>query len=107
MSRYLLLLLCVLPLAADQVVLKNGDVITGAILLKDGAKLTLHSEFLGDVSIPWSAIRSVQSEKDLTVVLPSGETVKGKITTRDETVEVAGKTAPLAGIGAIRNEAEQ
>jgi len=35
-------------LSADQVVLKNGDTITGSIVKKDGGKLTLKSEFLGE-----------------------------------------------------------
>jgi len=106
-ARSWLLLLCALPLCADQVVLKNGDVITGTVIQKDGAKLTFHSEFLGDVSIPWTAIKSLQSDQELTVVLPGGESVKGKIATTDETLQVAGKSAPLSGVAAIRNAAEQ
>ena len=44
-------------LLADQVVLKNGDTLTGSMIQKDGAKLTLKSELLGEVSIPWSAVK--------------------------------------------------
>jgi putative salt-induced outer membrane protein YdiY len=102
-----LLLLCALPLFADQVVLKNGDVVTGNIVLKDGAKLTFHSEFLGDVTIPWTAIKSLRSDQELTVVLPTGESVKGRIATTDENLEIGGKSAPMAGVAAIRNAAEQ
>jgi putative salt-induced outer membrane protein YdiY len=88
-------------------VLKNGDTITGGIVKKDGAKLTLKSEFLGEVSIPWTAIKSLKSDQDLVVVLPGGETVKGKISTNGDNLEVAAKSAPLAGITAVRNDAEQ
>src|ERR1017187_5044857 len=93
--------------AADQVVLKNGDIITGSVIKKDGAKLTLKSEFLGEVSIPWTAIKSLKSDQELVVVLPGGESVKGKVSTNGDNLEVAAKSAPLAGISAIRDEAEQ
>jgi putative salt-induced outer membrane protein YdiY len=107
-TRILLLSLCAgTLLAADQVVLKNGDTITGSIVKKDGAKLTLKSEFLGEVAIPWTAIKSLKSDQDLVVVLPGGETVKGKISTNGDNLEVAAKSAPLAGVTAVRNDAEE
>ena len=68
-------------LAADQVVLTNGDTITGAIVKKDGATLTIKSEFLGVVTMPWSAVKSLRSDAELNVVLPAGQTVKGKLST--------------------------
>jgi len=106
-----LYLACVPLLSADQVVLKNGDTITGAIVKKDGAKLTIKSEFLGEVSMPWTAVKSLKSDTDLTVVLPGGESVLGKINTSGDKLEVvtstATKSAPLADVGAVRNAAEQ
>jgi putative salt-induced outer membrane protein YdiY len=94
-------------LFADQVVLKNGDTLTGSVIQKDGAKLTLKSELLGEVSIPWAAVKSLRSDGELVVVLPGGESVKGKISTNGDNLEVAAKSAPLAGISAIRDGAEQ
>jgi hypothetical protein len=98
-------------LSADQVVLNNGDTISGNIVKKDGDKLTLKSDFLGEVSMPWSAVRSVRSDADLTVVLPGGEAVQGKLNTSGNDLQVATaagpRTAPLAGVGAIRNTGEQ
>jgi hypothetical protein len=109
----LLLLLCgsLTFLMADQVVLKNGDTITGAIIKKDGDKLTLKSDFLGEVTMPWSAVKSLRSDQILTVELPGGQHVAGKVSTSGENLEVATPTgarpAPLAGVGAMRNPAEQ
>jgi len=108
------LLLC-LPvaalMAADQVVLTNGDTITGAIVRKDGAKLTIKSEFLGEVTMPWSAVKSIRSDAELNVVMPSGETVKGKLATAGDQMQVTGggavKTVPLAAVSAVRDAAEQ
>ena len=40
---------------ADQVTLKNGDRLTGAVLKSDAKALTLKSEFAGTVAIDWNA----------------------------------------------------
>jgi putative salt-induced outer membrane protein YdiY len=105
------LLLAWAALAADQVVLTNGDTITGAIVKKDGGKLTIKSEFLGEVTMPWSAVKSIRSDAELTVVLPSGETVKGKIATAGDQLQIAAaagtKTAPLATVAELRDAGEQ
>jgi putative salt-induced outer membrane protein len=110
-TRVLLLSLCAgTLLSADQVVLKNGDTITGSVIKKDGGKLTFKSEFLGEVSIPWTAVKTLTSDQELVVVLPGGESVKGKISTSGEALNVAAatpKSAPLADVTALRNEAEQ
>jgi Protein of unknown function, DUF481 len=96
---------------ADQVVLKNGDVITGNVVKKDGAKLTIHSEFLGDVTMPWTAVKSLKSDQPLTVVLPGGESVLGKVSTAGESLEIATvnatRTTPLDTVSAVRNAAEE
>jgi hypothetical protein len=93
------------------VVLKNGDTITGTVIKKDGDKLTLKSEFLGEVTMPWSAVKSLQSDQELNVVLPGGETVKGKVSTAGDNLAVATpageKTAALTAVTAVRDDAEQ
>src|SRR5262249_20291922 len=106
-----LLLFSIAALAADQVVLKNGDTLTGTIVKKDGKKLTFKSEFLGEVTMPWDAVKSLKSDEALTVVLPGGLVTAGKISTAGDDLSVAApagsKTAPLAAIDAIRNPDEQ
>ncbi|MGO9262466.1 MAG: DUF481 domain-containing protein [Bryobacteraceae bacterium] len=110
--RYLFSLGLLSTLAfADQVVLKNGDTITGKVVKKDGGKLTIHSEFLGDVTMPWTAVKSLKSDEPLTVVLPGGESVSGKLNTTGDNLEVATGTTtrstPLTTVDAVRNAAEQ
>ena len=39
--------------SADQIVLKDGDRITGAIVKKDGEKLTIESKNFGVVTLKW------------------------------------------------------
>src|SRR5258708_20482971 len=115
-NRYLrnfipFLLLSFPALAADQVVLTNGDTISGAIVKKDGDKLTIKSQFMGEVTMPWSAVKSIRSDAELSVVLPSGETIKGKVSTAGDQLQIAAgpetKTAPLAGVSAVRDADEQ
>ena len=109
--RILWFLLVPALLCADQVVLKNGDTITGSIIKKDGDKLTLKSEFLGEVTMPWSAITSVRSDMALTVQPSAGEAVQGKITSSGNNLEVdtssGTQTVPLANVTAVRNSEEQ
>jgi len=107
-----LTLLCYLPLfAADQVVLTNGDTITGTIVKKDGDKLTIKSEFMGDVTMPWTAVKSIRSDSDVFVQMPSGEIVKGKVASQGDQLQVVAgaetKAAPLAQVTAVRDAAEQ
>ena len=105
------LLLSFPALAADQVVLTNGDTITGAIVKKEGATLTIKSEFLGVVTMPWSAVKSIRSDTELNVVLPAGQTAKGKLSTAGDQLQIAAgpetKTAPLAAVATVRDAAEQ
>ncbi len=96
---------------ADQITLKNGDTVTGQIEKKDGDTLTLKSEFMGEVTVPWSAVTAVKSDNPLYVKLPSGQEVNGKVSTQGNDVAVAGpattQTAPIGQVATIRNAAEQ
>jgi putative salt-induced outer membrane protein YdiY len=98
-------------LAADHVLLSNGDTLTGAIVKKDGDTLTIKSELLGVVSMPWKAVKSITSDAELNVVLPSGETVKGKLSTAGDQLQIATgaapQTAPLSAVTAVRDAGEQ
>jgi putative salt-induced outer membrane protein len=112
MKKCSILFVCLVPaLFADQVVLKNGDTLTGSVVKKDGDKLTFKSEFLGEVNIPWSAVKSLKSDEDLTVVLPGGNMVAGKVSTSGDNLEVATgqgpRSAPLAAVDVLRNPTEQ
>lgn len=43
---------------ADQIILKNGDRLTGMIIKSDGESLSIQSEFAGKVTVQWAAIES-------------------------------------------------
>ena len=107
----LTLLACLPVCAADQVVLTNGDTITGTIVKKDGARLTIKSELLGAVTMPWSAVQSIRSDSDVFVQFANGEIVQGKLATADESCRYRGpratKTAPLRDVKAVRDAGGQ
>jgi len=110
-SVVILLLLCAIPALADQVVLKNGDRLTGSITKSDGKVLVIKTDYAGDVTVKFDAIQSITSTGDLNVSL-GGKTVVGPVTTSGDDVVVATRTAgpveaPKASVTLLRSPAEQ
>lgn len=106
-----LFLLFAIPALADQVVLKNGDRLTGSIAKSDGKVLVIKTDYAGDVTVKFDAIQSITSAGDLNVSL-GGKTVVGPVTTNGDDVVVATKTtgpvqAPKASVTMLRSPAEQ
>jgi len=81
---------------ADQITLKNGDRVTGAIVKKDGKTLTIKTESLGTVAVPWEQVVTIQSDAPLNVVLTDGKTVQATL-----------QTLTPAEVVTIRNADEQ
>ena len=94
-------------LFGDQVTLKNGDRITGKIVKKDGGKLTVKSDLLGEVSMAWDAVTGARSDEPIVVVLPDGKTVTGKVETVEGRLQVGDARASLGDVKAMRNADEQ
>ena len=106
-----LLVLLAIPALADQVVLKNGDRLTGSITKSDGKILVIKTDYAGDVTVKFDAIQSITSAGDLNVSL-GGKTVVGPVTTSGDDVVVATKTAglveaPKVSVTMLRSPAEQ
>jgi putative salt-induced outer membrane protein YdiY len=98
-------------LFADQVVIKNGDRLTGTIVKSDEKELIIKTEFAGDVTVKWPAVQGVTSATPLHIGLKSGKTLVGPVSTTDGKLEVATKSgaveAPKEDVVLIRNESEQ
>ena len=108
------LLLAAFVARADQVVLKNGDRLTGKIVTGDGKTLLLKSEFAGDVTIQWDALTDIESTDNINITLKDGTRLSGKVTTQDGKFVVAGaptaatpSVAAKEAIVAVRNDSEQ
>lgn len=112
-SRILFVLFTSLPslLLADQVVMKNGDRLTGVIQSSDAKALILKPDYADAVTLPWDAIASVKSDHPLHVALKDGKTIQGTVQAEGAKVEVASPTAkqevPAAEVTALRNDAAQ
>ena len=114
MPRLLILLLCgayAHSLFADQITLANGDRITGKVLKKQADSVTIKGDLIGEVTLKWKDVASIATEAPVTVVLPEQKTVKGSIATTGDKLVVktpsGDQEAPLASVGAVRNDAEQ
>jgi putative salt-induced outer membrane protein YdiY len=107
------LLICVLlPAAwADQVVLKNGDRVTGSIIKKDDKNLTIRTDQFGVIVTSWDQVVSIIAEKPLTIILKDGRTLQGTLTTTDGKVDVKTSQTRVsvapADMATMRNADEQ
>lgn len=73
---------------ADQITMNNGDRLSGMIIKSDGASLVLKTAYAGEVTLDWSAIQSMQSTEPLHIVLKSGQTLSGPVTSSGGNVQV-------------------
>jgi len=97
---YTLLFLISIPAFGDQVTMKNGDRLSGAIVKYDGKNLVIKSELAGPVTIPWDAVTVVTSSTPLSVGLKDGQVVVGTVTTADATLQIV--TASAGTVSAAR-----
>src|ERR1700694_438059 len=94
---------------ADQVTLKNGDRLSGAIVKADGKTLILKTDYAGDLTLKWSAVDAFTTAEPVHVALAGGQEVRGTVTGaagREEIdTEASGKkSASLDTIVAVRND---
>lgn len=95
---------------ADQVVLKNGDRVTGSIVKKDGKNLTIKADQFGVVTMAWDQVETIKTEKPVNLVLLDGRTAQGTLATSEGKVKVSGPTqldVSLSEINVLRDAAEQ
>ncbi len=76
-------------LHAEQVTLKNGDHLSGAIVSMDGKKLVLKTTYAGEVSIDWAEVSQFSSDKaPLVVTKADKQLVSGTVTSEGANVMV-------------------
>lgn len=95
----------------DQVVLKNGDRVTGTIVKKDAKTVTIKSDHFGVVATAWDQVASITADKPVNVVLQDGRALRGTLATVDGKVEVNAANSRVsvapAEITALRDTDEQ
>jgi putative salt-induced outer membrane protein YdiY len=100
-----------IPAFADQIVMKNGDKLTGSITKSDGKTLVLKTDYAGDLTIKFDAVQSLSSTGDLNVTA-GGKTEVGPVSTRGTELVVATKSGgsvevALSSVTVIRSPAEE
>ncbi|MBE0657796.1 MAG: DUF481 domain-containing protein [Bryobacteraceae bacterium] len=97
--------------SGDQILLKDGDRVTGSIVKKDGQTVTILSKSFGAVTLKWDDISTVTTDQPLNVILQGDRTVKATIQTQDGHIQVASpgatQTVGANEIVALRNDTEQ
>jgi putative salt-induced outer membrane protein YdiY len=68
------------PVNAANVVLTNGDRLTGEVIKLSDNILTFKSPMIGVVELPWKQVLELQSDEGVTVKLKNGSAAKGKVT---------------------------
>ena len=94
--------------AADTIILKNGDRLTGTIVSSDGKEIIYKTDFAGEIKVQWAAIQEVKSDKPVYVVTTE-KTVNGNVTTEGANIVVntpgsGAVTLPLANATIIRSQ---
>jgi putative salt-induced outer membrane protein YdiY len=70
--------------AADEVLMKNGDLLTGTVVRARGGMLTLKTEYAKSVQVNMSGIRTVSTDGPVEVHLSDGQVLKGKLEEAEE-----------------------
>ena len=115
MSNKVVLVLCLLGLSivsrAEQVTLKNGDRLTGAIVSMDGKKLVVKTSYAGEVAIDWGEVTQFSSDKPLVVTRTDKQVISGPVTTEGQDVVITTAQGPqkltLADVNTMRSPADQ
>src|SRR5215475_1237624 len=97
---------------ADQVILKNGDRLTGSIVKSDGKELVIKTEFAGEVTIQWSAVQELNSAEPLHVESKEGQKIQGTVKTEDgkiavQTTDKGQVEVAKDSVSLIRSQSEQ
>ncbi len=98
--------------SADTVTLKNGDHITGTVEKADGKNLVLKTDYAGELTIDWTKVKELVTDKPVYVVTPDKKVVSGPVTTQGDDLVIASANAgpvrvPMASVGVVRSESEE
>jgi putative salt-induced outer membrane protein YdiY len=85
MSALSVLLLSMLePAVADEVILRNGDQLTGDVLRQEGSELLLMTDYAGEISIDWAQVREVRLDEPAPALLENDEVIAVAAVTREQ-----------------------
>lgn len=95
----------------DQVVLKNGDRITGELVRLEDGTLLMKTEALGDVKLKWNAVAEVTSEAPLHVIAGTDQLAATTIRRDEGSFRLINTNSavavPAESVKTLRSEADQ
>lgn len=99
-------------LLADQIIMKNGDRLTGTIVKSDGKTMEVKTDYADSISLKWDAVDQVTSDKPVYVTSKAGQVLNGTVQLRDgnvsvQSAETGAVTLARDNIAAIRSPEEQ
>jgi len=103
----------IVPMAlADQLILKNGDRLTGSIVKADDKTLTMKSDLAGTVSVPLEAITQISSSQPLFLTLTDNQVLVGSVATAEDklavtTADAGTVTVARSSVQGVRSKEEQ
>jgi len=80
---------------ADQVILSNGDRISGRVQRLSAGKLLLETDMAGPVVIPWTNVASMVTTQPLYVLLKNGKILSGAVVRSPKGLRVDGNTTSV------------
>jgi putative salt-induced outer membrane protein YdiY len=72
---------------ADEVILENGDKLTGTLIRLENGQLVLNTEYAGEISIQVEKVRQLTTDEPMATTLIDGNTQKARVFYRDTTAE--------------------
>jgi putative salt-induced outer membrane protein YdiY len=115
-SPAFVVLFCILtvpPACADEIVLANGDRLTGKIVRKETDTLVFNTPYAGDLSIAWANIRRITTDHPVSVYIEDGNKLIGTLHSEDDgsVIVTSGETltsnaVPIAQLRYINPSAE-
>jgi hypothetical protein len=77
-------LLCVQPTLADEVIMNNGDRLSGDLIRQSENLLKLKTDYAGTIEIDWTQVREVRLDEELEVLLDDEGVLKVGVVSREK-----------------------
>ncbi len=88
---------------ADEIRMKNGDVLTGKVIKKFTDKVVFNTKYAGDLQISWTEVEAIKTDEPLTVTLTDRSNIKTPLESFDSGKATI-KVVPLDDDGDDKNK---
>lgn len=68
---------------ADQIKLKNGDMLTGQIVKKEATTVLFKTDYAGVINVLWAEVENITSDEPVHIVLSDGSNLRGELVEAD------------------------